>query len=151
MSDDGRTDMPDPGSHPSRHEEKARLHRERHAAELRRREARWTWHGGPWIGGLLLIALGLAFLLRNFGYPLPEHWWALFLLVPAVGAFWSAWTMYEQSGREITSGVRGGLVGGTLLTLLAIVFFFNVDFGKFWPVILIVIGVSVLAGGVRRH
>lgn len=140
MSDQNPPTTPPPDWRDMRREERGR-----------RREMRGHWHGGPWIGGLFLIALGVAFLLRNFGYPLPDNWWALFLLVPAVAAYWSAWNMYEQSGRQITSGVRGGLIGGTILTLLAIIFFLDIDFGKLWPVILIVIGVSLLAGGSWRR
>lgn len=122
--------------------------------ELRReerREMRGSWHGGPWIGGVVLIALGVIFLLQNFGYPIPENWWALFLLVPAVGAFMSAWSSYQKSGGQITGAVRGGVIGGVLLTLLAGLLYFNIDFGKFWPVVLIVIGASLLFGNPWRR
>ena len=140
MSDDGKPNEPERDWRDMRREERDA-----------RRAARGNWHGGPWIGGALLIALGIAFLLQNFGYPLPQNWWALFLLVPGLGALFSAWSTYQASGGTLTSGVRGALVGGIILTWLAVLFFFDVHIGKYWPLILIVIGVSVLAGGVRRR
>ena len=36
--------------------------------------------GGGWIAGLVLIGLGILFLLRNFGVPMPDNWWAIFLI-----------------------------------------------------------------------
>jgi hypothetical protein len=109
------------------------------------------WRHGPWLGGVILIVLGVIFLLQNFGYPLPENWWAVFILIPAAAAFSSAWSLYERAGRRITAGVRGAAIGGTILTVLAAVFFFGVDFGKFWPVILIALGVAAIAGGFWRN
>jgi hypothetical protein len=108
------------------------------------------WRHGPWIGGVILIVLGVIFLLQNFGFPLPDNWWAVFILIPAAGAFSSAWSLYERAGRTVTAGVRGAAIGGVILTLLAAAFFFGFDFGKFWPVILIALGVAALAGGVWR-
>ena len=115
-----------------------------------RREMRWG-QGAPWIGGLILIGLGLMFLLQNFGVMLPHNWWAIFLLVPAAFAFSGAWSTYQNNGHEVTTRVRGALIGGAILTLLAITFFLGFDLGKFWPVILIVIGLAVLGGGNWRR
>mgnify|MGYP001316381740 CR=1 FL=1 len=42
---------------------------------------------GGWIGGAILIFIGTVFLLKNFGFPFPENWWAVFILIPAVAAF----------------------------------------------------------------
>ena len=146
MSDPTNPGMPPPDApdwRDMRREERWKHRREWH-------EARWGGNG-PWVGGLLLIGLGLVFLLQNFGFPLPHNWWAVVLLVPAAFAFSSAWSGYQKSGRQVTASVRGALVGGSILTALAIVFFLDVDLGKFWPVILIIIGVAVLTGGKWRR
>ena len=42
------------------------------------------WSGFP-IGAVVLIIVGVVFLLGNFGFHLPPHWWAVLLLIPAVG------------------------------------------------------------------
>ncbi len=115
--------------------------RERRAA---RREARWG-KGGAWIGGVILIALGVVFLLQNFGFPLPKNWWAIFIMIPAIAAFAGAFQIYEREG-EWTRAALGAAISGVILAGISLVFFFGFDFGKFWPVILIVLGIGALTG-----
>ncbi len=109
-----------------------------------RRDGHWR-EGGAWFGGVLLILLGGFFLLRNFGVDMPDNWWAVFILIPAFGAFSTAWSLYRGNGGMVTSPVIAAAVGGVFLTLLALAFFIGLDIGKFWPVILIVLGVGALA------
>jgi hypothetical protein len=103
--------------------------------------------GGSWVAGLILIALGLIFLAQNFGYPIPHNWWALFILLPAFASFGAAGSMYRRNGRRITPPVTGAFLTGLFLTGLAVVFLLGIDLGKFWPVLLIVLGLAVLLGG----
>ena len=64
-----------------------------------------------WILGVVLIALGGVFSLQNAGLPiLVGNWWALFILIPAVGAFSAAWTLYQRNG--LTSSVAGLITFG---------------------------------------
>ena len=104
-----------------------------------------------WIGGGLLILLGVIFLLENFGFPVPENWWAVFVLIPGLIAFNTAWSIYRRNNRQVTASARGALVSGLVLTALALALFFNFDFGRYWPVILIALGVAVIAGNFWRH
>jgi hypothetical protein len=107
-------------------------------------------HGG-WILGAILIALGGVFLLQNAGIPiLRDNWWALFILIPALGAFSMAWTVYEQE-RQITPAVTGLAMGGMVPLVVALVFLFGLDFGQWWPVLLIAAGAAAMLGGYRRH
>ena len=100
-----------------------------------------------WILGLVLIALGGVFLLQNVGLPvLVGNWWALFILIPALGAFASAWTLYGQDG-HFTSRVVGLIAGGLVPLTIAMIFLFNFNFGSAWPVLLVVFGVGILLRG----
>jgi len=110
---------------------------------------RWWGQGGAWIAGLILIGLGILFLLRNFGVPIPENWWAIFLVLPGIGALWTAWRIYEHDGRMTGSAVSTTVVG-LVLILLGGSFLAGFNWGALWPVILIVLGIGVVAGGYRR-
>ena len=143
------TDQPQAPREPP-HDLREQRREERWQGRQQWREYRWG-QNGPWIGGTILIVLGVLFLLQNFGAPLPENWWAIFILIPAAFAFSGAWSIYVKNERKVTAGVRGALISGSILTLLAAMLFFGIDFGKYWPVILILIGVSVIGGGYVRR
>lgn len=114
-----------------------------------RREARWGT-GGGWMFGAILILLGVLFLLRNMGYELPSHWWALFLLIPAAASFYAAWATYQREG-VATAPVRGGIIGGAILVLLTLAFLIDFEWGRYWPVVLILLGVAAIGTGMHRR
>jgi len=99
---------------------------------------------GGWIGGAVLIVIGLVFLFQNLtGFSL-ENWWALFILIPAIGAFSNAWRNYQDAGGRMTSRVRGAMIGGFILLLVAAMFLFNLNWVIFGPLMLILVGVGLL-------
>ncbi len=104
---------------------------------------------GGWIGGVILILVGAAFLLRNFGlfdWPLFDNWWALFILIPAIASLGNAWRSYQAQGR-LGGEVIGSLIGGLVLLCVALVFLLNLDWGAIWPIFLILGGLSILLRG----
>jgi hypothetical protein len=114
---------------------------ERDERRAERREARGSF---GWIGGIILILAGVVVLAQNLtGFSL-DNWWALFILIPAFGAFATAWNNYRVNGRLNSAG-RGSLIGGAILTLISLAFLFNLDFGNIWPLILIVVGLLILS------
>ena len=99
-----------------------------------------------WMAGVVLIAIGLIFLATNVvGFEL-NNWWALFILIPAVSNFSSAYENYKQNGRLEKSG-RGSITGGLILSLIAFTFLFGWDWAVIWPLFLIIGGVGALLGG----
>lgn len=119
-----------------------------HPTELSRRDARRArrsarremMHGwaGPSIGGIVLVILGLVLLGQNFGLEVPQRWWALLLLIPAIGSLVAAIRIYR-------SGERGaealyGIIAAAIFAVLALALFFGVDWGIFWPLVLVLIG-----------
>jgi hypothetical protein len=119
---------------------------QRRAERWARREARWRRHAGRpygWLGGAILILLGVVFLLQNLNIAFLANWWALFILIPAFGAFVAAWEGYRSNGR-LTRGGAGSLAVGGLLTILALAFLLNLNVGLFWPLLLIVGGLVLL-------
>lgn len=99
-----------------------------------------------WIAGLVLIGIGVIFLLNQFtGFEL-NNWWALFILIPALGAFGNAFRTRQANGSFGKEG-RGSLIGGLILTFVASIFLFELDWGQVWPVFLILAGVGILLSG----
>jgi hypothetical protein len=115
---------------------------------LRRQQRGWR-RGQGWVGGAILIMLGLIFLLQNTGLVFFQNWWALFILIPAFGAFAAAWGRYQDSG-QMDAAVRGSAFGGLVMTLIAVAFLFNFNSVLFWPALLIVAGVGVLVNAMWR-
>ena len=144
MTDQNPDPIPDPNTPPPVYRDWREQRRAEHQA---RREARWQRRSGRhygWFGGAILILLGVIFLLQNLGLPYLANWWALFILIPAFGAYVAAWNMFQENGRFTRSGA-GSLTVGILLTILAVTFLFNLATGLFWPILLIAGGVVLLA------
>jgi len=99
-----------------------------------------------------LIALGLIFLAQNFHIATFQNWWAIFILIPAVGAFNTAWRRYQAAGGRLASDAVSALVGGLILTIVALAFLFNLGLNAslLWPVLLIIGGAALLLRGMIR-
>lgn len=113
--------------------------------EARRQRLADPSRGGSWIAGIILIVLGGMFLMRNMGnfaFPL-DNWWALFILIPAIGAFDTAIRAYRQTG-AFTSAVRGSLLVGIVLTLVSAAFLLNIGWTYFGPALMILAGLGIL-------
>ena len=94
--------------------------------EIRREErrARRGSNSTAWVGGVILIVLGVILLLQSVRGFYLENWWALFILIPAFGSFADAWNIYRQTGR-LTRRVRGALISGCVFSLVTAAFLFN--------------------------
>lgn len=95
---------------------------------------------------LILIALGIFFLVRQFGGFSLHNWWALFILIPAVGALGSAISLWEKHGR-FTNAVWNALYGGMFPLAVALIFLLDLRWGDYWPVFIIIPGFGALING----
>lgn len=96
--------------------------------------------------GLILILAGFLLLLQHFTDFEFRNWWALFLLIPALGALSTGWLIYQNTG-HINESVRGSLNGSLLLLTIAVMFLANLDWAIWWPLVLIVPGMILLLNG----
>jgi hypothetical protein len=126
-------DLPDPPSG------------EQRKSKSKDRRSNFQFDDGRAIGGLILISLGLVFLLDGLGVLVDFQWWALFLIVPGMVMLFKAWTRYMQSG-EVPDDLRGEAFGGLFMVVLGMIFLFSLDFGKIWPIFLILPGLGLLFG-----
>jgi hypothetical protein len=122
---------------------------QRRAERWARREARWQGRAGRhtgWFAGVLLIGLGVIMLLEQLHFPFFVNWWALFILIPAFWAYIAAWDAYQEAS-HLTRRAAGSLTVGSLLTILALIFLFNIAVGLLWPALLILGGLALLGTG----
>lgn len=99
-----------------------------------------------WIVGVILILLGVAFFLENAGYlSMTGNWWSIFIYLAAIASFANAWRAYRVKG-EFGAAATGSLVWGLVFTVVASIFFFNLLWDRWWPAILVAVGVGIVAG-----
>jgi uncharacterized membrane protein HdeD (DUF308 family) len=103
-----------------------------------------------WVGGAILIAIGVIFLIQNLtGGFVFRNWWAIFIAFPGLAALANAWRVYRAGGR-LTREARRSLFGGLFLLTIAAVFVFDLNWGAIWPVFLIIWGVGLLFDSMAR-
>ena len=96
--------------------------------------------------GFILILLGLIFLAQQVGNFSFDNWWALFILIPALSAFGSGFRMWQRDGK-FHYGVFSTFYGGMFPLLVALIFLFNLDWGTYWPLFVIVGGFGTMISG----
>lgn len=96
--------------------------------------------------GVVLILLGALFFLRETLNLDLRNWWALFIFLPAFGSFSSAIFMIQRAGR-LNEGARSSIGSGLIIGTVATIFLFNLDWGVYWPLMVIVPGLVVLGDG----
>ena len=109
-----------------------------------RRQHRLDRRGSSWIGGLILLGLGILLLMQNTGTISVGRWWSLLILIPAIAAFSNAWKEYQVTKNLLTGRAIGALIAGVLLSAITAAFLFNLDWGWFGPALLLIIGIGVL-------
>lgn len=98
------------------------------------------------VGAVVLIGLGVFFLLQQSGLvDMDFAWWSLFILIPGLALLASGVMSYSRAG-YVTNEARGRITGGVMATLVGAIFLLDLDWGKVWPVFLIVPGLFMLFG-----
>ena len=118
--------------------------RTEHTQRRAERRAARSAGGGAWIAGVALIAFGVIIMLQNMGALQLHNWWALFILLPALGSFAAAYGAYRTNGGRLNTTARGSIIGGLIFTAIAALFLFDLNSSLFWPVLLILAGVGLL-------
>jgi len=95
---------------------------------------------------IVLIVLGFVFLLQQIGDFSFDNWWALFILIPTLSAFGSAFRIWQRSGR-FNFAVWSTFYGGLFPMLVALIFLFNLNWGDYWPLFIILGGFGMFIGG----
>ncbi len=108
--------------------------------------------GAPsWAIGGVLVLVGIIYLVRNVTGVMFGNWWALFILIPAIGSFVTSYEMWVRNDRRFTAASRGPLIGGIVLLGVTAMFLFSLDWGKVWPLFIILVGVGALLSAFDRR
>jgi uncharacterized membrane protein YhaH (DUF805 family) len=106
-----------------------------------------------WIG-VVVIAIGVLLLAYNLGYhrwlDFLQNWWALLLLIPAAGKFHQAWNCLRAGFGLRHSAVREPLFTGLAFTLVAAMFLLGLDWLTWWPLFVILGGLSLMTSDRQR-
>ena len=116
---------------------------DRRAARRQRFEERHSGRSGSWVAGAILTLIGIFLLLDNLsGFHL-DNWWALFILIPALGAFGNAWRSYQKDGR-ISGSARASIISGFVLLMVTTIFLFDLNWTYLGPILLVIAGLGLL-------
>jgi hypothetical protein len=97
-----------------------------------------------WLVGVVLIVLGVAFFLEQAGViVMPESWWSVFIYLAAIGSFATSWSAYRARG-SFGPAAGSSLTWGLVLTVVASIFWFDLAWSRWWPAILIAVGVGIV-------
>ncbi|MDZ7266008.1 MAG: DUF5668 domain-containing protein [candidate division KSB1 bacterium] len=97
------------------------------------------------------LTLGLFFLLRNLDY-IPYRPWPWEIVVTAIGMGFLGRFLFRPSewGTLVPAAAFLFLGGGALLDYYEVVYFPFCNLQRYWPVLLIAIGVGLVINGVRK-
>ena len=107
-----------------------------------------------WIG-LAFIFGGAVVLLDQLNIlPFELNWWALLILFPAFGTLSSAYNRYRSTKDLFELGVMIPALVGLFMLLLCVSLLagdaINLNLKVYWPIILIVLGLGLIIGRLRR-
>ena len=97
-----------------------------------------------WVGGAILILIGLAVLFGNFGV-VWGNWWALLFFVIAAVNFVNAARSWQRTG-YFGKSASGSLSGGLVLASIGAIFFFGLSWAAWWPLLLVAVGTGTVLG-----
>ena len=104
--------------------------------------------------GLVVIAVGVVFLLQNFGISLPfmrlHNWWALFILLGAVPSLSYAIQRYRAVGK-VDNRVLHSLLSAAVVVMVALFFLLELSWRQWWPLFVIYGGLWMLVKDGRKR
>ena len=107
-----------------------------------------------WIG-LVFIFGGAVILLNQLNIlPFELNWWALLILFPAFGTLTSAYNLYRSTKDLFEMRVMIPALVGLFMFLMSVSLLLSnaidLNLRVYWPIILIVLGLGLIIGRLRR-
>jgi hypothetical protein len=105
---------------------------------------RKTGGDNNWILGAVLLLAGGIFLFNNLTGWKISNWWMLFLLIPALGSFATAWRRYQEVGRSKEKVVIRPVIIGLALLFIMVILLFEFEWRISLSMLLILVGAIFL-------
>jgi len=90
--------------------------------------------------GAAIVALGVFFLFYEFGVRIPfmanHNWWAIFILIGALGPLGQAFAYYRSHGR-VDGNVLHALTTAAVILTIGFIFLFGARWDHWWPLFVI--------------
>jgi len=107
-----------------------------------------------WIGLVFIVGGAIVLLHQLDILPFELNWWALFILFPAFGTLTRAVNRYRSTNDVFEMGVMIPALVGLFMLFLFVSLFAgdatNLNLRVYWPIILIVLGLGLIIGRLRR-
>ncbi|MGH8401393.1 MAG: LiaF transmembrane domain-containing protein [Gammaproteobacteria bacterium] len=104
-------------------------------------------YAGGLVTGIIVIIVGVFFLLDNlgidFGFMRYHNWWALFILIGAVGPLSYAVQRYRKQGK-MDAMVLHSVVSSVSIITVALIFLLDLSWNLWWPLFIIYGGLYML-------
>jgi len=119
--------------------------------EGHRHHPRPAWRGIA--AGVVIVALGVFFLLYEFGVRIPfmaqHQWWAIFILIGAIGPLGQAIAYYRSRGK-VDGSVLHALTSAAAILTVGFIFLFEARWDHWWPLFVIYAGLWMIFKRTRR-
>lgn len=99
--------------------------------------------GSRW-GGMLLVLLGLLLVCLNVLKYRVENWWAIFVALPALLLFAVGQVLPRSDNGRYSAITRFFFASGFIVAVVAGMFLFNLNWGIWWPLMIVTPGVALL-------
>lgn len=120
--------------------------------ERHRHQPHSAWGGIA--AGVVVVALGVFFLLYEFGVRIPfmakHQWWAIFILIGAIGPLVQAIAYYRSRGK-VDGGVLHALTTAAAILTVGFIFLFEARWDHWWPLFVIYAGLWMIFKRTRRN
>lgn len=115
--------------------------------EKHEKEEKSSDRTGPFVGGLILIWLGISFYLVQTHYFGWTEWWPYFIM--GIGVVLIVQAVIRYSTLRSRGPAMGPLIGGTALLIIGLAGIAGME--DWWPFVLIVIGAVIILAGVTAR
>lgn len=109
----------------------------------------WRSQSG-WLAGVVVIAIGVLFLLHNFGLRLVffeyHNWWAIVILIFSLAPLSMAYRHYREVGK-MDANMAYYLTSAAAILTVGLIFLLHLRWDRWWPLFVIYGGCWML---VRR-